>query len=84
MQPITVLGLTAATLTTIAALPQIIKTIKLKETKDISLLMYTFLCSGMTLWLIYGIFIQNIPIILANSIALVLNLIVLIFKLKYK
>ncbi len=84
MQSITILGLAAATLTTIAALPQIIKTIKLKETKDISLLMYTFLCSGMTLWLIYGIFIQNIPIILANSIALVLNLIVLIFKLKYK
>ena len=84
MIPITILGLVAATLTTIAAFPQIIKTIKMKETKDISLLMYAFLCSGMILWLIYGIFIQNIPIILANSIALVLNLIVLSFKLKYK
>lgn len=84
MQSITILGLAAGTLTTIAALPQIIKTIKLKETKDISLLMYLLLCSGITLWFIYGIFIQDTPIILANSIALVLNLIVLIFKLKYK
>ena len=84
MISITILGLAAATITTIAALPQVIKTLKLKETKDISLLMYIFLCLGMLLWLIYGLIIKNTPIIFANSIALILNLTVLSLKLKYK
>ena len=80
---ITILGLIAGFLTTINALPQVIKTWKTKKTKDISLLMYVTLTLGIILWLIYGLLVQDLPLILANSITLILVFIVLIFKLKY-
>ncbi len=83
MELVTILGLTAGVLTTWAFLPQVIKTWKLKETRDISLLMYIILCTGVLLWLIYGLFIRDLPVILANSFTLVLASIVLFFKLKY-
>ncbi|NPV50346.1 MAG: SemiSWEET transporter [Candidatus Methanofastidiosum sp.] len=79
-----IIGLTAAFLTTVSSLPQVIKTIKLKETRDISFWMWTFLSLGIFLWLIYGIFRNDLPIILANGISLFLVLIVLGLKIKYK
>jgi len=84
MKIFTIIGLLAGTLTTIAFLPQVIKTLKLKETKDISLWMYIILCTGVFLWLVYGLLIKDLPIILANGITLILALIILSFKLKYK
>ena len=84
MNPITIIGLLAGTFTTIAFLPQLIKTLKLKETKDLSLWMYIILCSGVFLWLVYGLLIKDLPIIAANSISLVLASIILFYKIKYK
>ncbi len=83
MEPILILGLTAGALTTFALLPQVIKTLKLKETKDISLLMYIILCTGIALWLIYGLFIEDIPVIAANTISLALSLTILFSKIRY-
>lgn len=80
---LTVLGLTAATLTTAAFFPQVLKTWKYKRTDDISLVMYIVLCAGIILWTIYGILISDLPIILANSITLVFALTVLGLKIKY-
>lgn len=79
-----ILGCTAAILTTIAFIPQVIIIIKTKHTKDISLVMYIIFCLGVFLWLIYGIMLQAIPLMLANSITLALAMIILIFKIKYK
>ncbi|NYT04622.1 MAG: hypothetical protein GKC00_07955 [Candidatus Methanofastidiosa archaeon] len=84
MNIIVVIGLAAAFLTTVSSLPQVIKTIKLKETRDISFWMWTFLSLGIFLWLVYGIFRNDLPIILANGISLFLVLIVLGLKIKYK
>jgi len=83
MNPITIIGLLAGTLTTIAFLPQLIKTLKLKETKDLSLWMYIILCTGVFLWLVYGLLIKDLPIIAANGISLILGSIILFYKLKY-
>jgi len=83
MEPITILGLIAGALTTFSFLPQVIKTWKLKETKDISLGMYALISIGVFLWLAYGLFKKDLPIILANGIGLILVLIILFFKLKY-
>ncbi len=83
MDLVTVIGLIAGVLTTIASLPQIIKTWKLKHTGDISLGMYAILVAGVFLWLVYGILIMNLPLIAANSISLILVSIVLVFKLRY-
>jgi MtN3 and saliva related transmembrane protein len=81
MHWITIIGLLAATCTTIAFLPQVIKTVKTKETKDISLLMYIILTTGILLWVVYGLLTMDLPIILANSITFVLALIVLMLKI---
>ena len=79
----TIIGLFAATLTTIAFLPQVIKTWKLRSAKGISLFMYVLFCSGVLLWLIYGILIKDLPVIAANSITLILASIVLYFRVAY-
>ena len=78
---ITIIGLLAAACTTIAFLPQVIKTVKTKKTKDISLLMYVILTTGILLWVVYGLLTIDLPIILANSITFVLALIVLMLKI---
>ncbi len=80
---IAIIGLIAGTCTTISFLPQVIKTFKTKETKDISLSMYIVLATGIFLWTIYGILIESLPVILANSISFVLATIILILKTKY-
>ena len=83
MEWITFVGLAAATCTTISLLPQAIKIIKIKETRDISLLMYLILDTGLVLWLTYGILIRDVPVIAANAISLVIATIIIFLKLKY-
>ncbi len=78
------LGFAAGALTTLAFLPQVIKTWRSRHTRDISLGMFTIFSSGVFLWLLYGIQVGAMPIILANSVTLVLALTILIFKIKYK
>ena len=84
MNSITILGLVAATLTTSAFLPQMIKTWQSKSAKDVSLGMLITFCTGVFLWLIYGLYIQALPIIIANSLTLIFNLIILWLKIKYE
>jgi MtN3 and saliva related transmembrane protein len=78
-----IVGLIAGAFTTFSLLPQVMKTIRTRETKDISMAMYIILISGMLLWIIYGVLIDAPPVILANAFSLLLALIVLIFKIKY-
>ncbi|HLD33137.1 MAG TPA: SemiSWEET transporter [Candidatus Nanoarchaeia archaeon] len=80
---LSLLGLTAAACTTASFLPQVIRSIRTKQTKDLSLPMCVLLVTGMLLWLLYGILIQDIPIIAANSVALGLMTVLLFLKLKY-
>lgn len=79
-----VLGFLAAILTTIAFLPQVIKIYKSKDTKSISLAMYVVLSLGILLWLVYGIHLESMPIILANTITLILTIYILFMKMKHK
>ena len=80
---ILIIGLVAAAFTTFAFLPQSIKAIRTKHTKDISLPMLIMLLVGIAMWVIYGIFIKDIPLISANSISFVLMVTMLFLKLKY-
>lgn len=77
------LGFMAASLTTIAFLPQVIQVWRSRSTKDISLPMLITFIAGITLWLIYGLLVNAAPIYLANALTLILNLVILRFKLKY-
>ena len=79
---ITTIGFLAAILTTISYFPQVIKTIRLKETRDLSLWMYIALTIGQFLWLLYGVFIKDPPLIAANTISFILTGWILILKLR--
>ncbi|NJL75213.1 MAG: SemiSWEET transporter [Saprospiraceae bacterium] len=82
MTGIMLLGLIAACLTTGAFLPQAIQTWKTRSTEDISLGMYSMMFTGILCWLVYGIMKQDLPIILANSVASVLSFVILFIKIK--
>jgi MtN3 and saliva related transmembrane protein len=77
------LGYIGGVLTTFCYIPQIIKVVKLKSAKEISLLFTIMLLAGVICWLFYGILLSLFPIILWNAIALVIGAILLYAKLKY-
>ena len=80
---IDILGYVSATFTTIAFLPQIIKTIRTKSAKDVSMGMFVFFTTGVFLWIIYGVLTNTMPLIIANSVIFCLSLIQIILKIKY-
>lgn len=84
MEFLTILGLTAATITTSAFLPQMIKTWQSKSAKDVSYTMLITFIIGIFLWLVYGVLRQDVAIILANFLTLVFNLVILWLKIKYR
>ena len=77
-----IIGLLAAFLTTSAFIPQVYKIHKDKNADGISLTMYIILFVGVILWLIYGVLIGSISIVIANGITALLQLSIIIFKLK--
>ena len=81
---IEIVGLIAGALTTIAYVPQVRKTWKTKSVKELSLSMYIVMFIGVMLWLTYGILIDSISIMLANTITGILTFMLIYFKLKYK
>ncbi len=83
MDFVTLPGLIAGALTTISFLPQVIKTYKTRSTKDISLEMYVLFTTGVSLWLVYGLYINSLPIIITNAAVFVLAFIILALKLKH-
>jgi len=78
------IGLIAAILTTSALVPQVIKVIRTKNTKDLSLWMYILQGTGVFLWLVHGIMINDWPLIGANAVTFVLSFTILMYKIKYK
>jgi len=81
---IDILGWIAGTLTTIAFFPQLLKTWTTKSAKDVSLVMMVTFCVGVFLWLVYGLAIDAMPVVVTNSVTLILALLILILKIKYK
>ena len=77
-----IIGIIAATLTTIAFFPQVIQVIKSKDTKSISLTMYILFVTGVLLWVLYGFYLNDLPIIIANSIVAVASTIIHCYKIK--
>ena len=80
---IEIFGYIAAVLTTAAFLPQLIKTLKTKKADDVSLITLVMFNIGVLSWIIYGYKISSIPILLANLITLILNLLILISKIYF-
>jgi len=79
-----IIGIVAGILTTSAFLPQVVKTVRTKSTKDVSLGMFSVTSTGLALWLLYGILTKAVPVIIANAVSLPLCLTILAYKLRYK
>ena len=79
----TLIGLVAGTLTTIAFVPQLLKTWKSRSAEDVSLGMLVTFCAGVALWLLYGWLTGALPFIAANVVTLILALAILMLKLRY-
>jgi MtN3 and saliva related transmembrane protein len=77
------LGVFAGILTTFALVPQIIRIYKLKSAREISLLFNTSLLLGVIIWLVYGIVLALVPLIIWNSIGIILNGWLLFAKFRY-
>ena len=82
MSMVTGLGLLAGVLTTVAFVPQVVKTWRTRSTADISLGMFAILVAGIIAWLVYGTLIRDLPLILANAVTLLLAGTILFFKLR--
>lgn len=67
-----------------AFIPQVVKTWRTRSAKDLSLVMFLLYCLGVFLWMIYGILIDELPVILWNIITLILAAVILFFKIKFK
>jgi len=83
MDATTALGLTAATLTTCSFVPQLTKIWRTKSAEDLSYGMFSVLSTGVFLWLVYGLMRGDVPLIAANTITLMLNVAILVLKVRY-
>ena len=83
METATLVGYVAATLTTLAFIPQVIHTWRTRKMEDISAGMYTAFAIGLAAWIVYGILLGQWPIIAANSLTLIMVLFILVMKLRH-
>jgi MtN3 and saliva related transmembrane protein len=74
----------ASIFTGISLLPQLLKLIKEKKASDISMWMLATLFTGLALWIWYGFRINDWIIIFANSVSLILNLLIVFINFQYK
>lgn len=79
---IELIGLLAAILTTIAFIPQVFKVIKTRSSEGLSLTTYLIFITGVSLWLIYGVFKMSFSMILGNGITVLLSSIIIYYILK--
>lgn len=84
MQPITMLGFLAGTLTTLSFLPQVHKAWRTRRCDDLSMGMLLSFGGGVLLWMVYGLFLRAAPIIAANVVTLALILILIVLKARYR
>jgi len=76
------IGLVAATLTTTAFFPQLIKTVRTKSTGDLSLPMYTLMFTGTVSWLVYGLLKHDLPVTLANAVSSAASFVIFYYKFR--
>ncbi|MBF0109883.1 MAG: SemiSWEET transporter [Magnetococcales bacterium] len=82
MIPTSLLGFAAAFLTTFALVPQALRILRTRDTRAISLGMYVMSSLGAFLWVLYGWILNAWPIVIANSIAFLLLLFILMMKIR--
>lgn len=84
MPTIEIIGIIAGCLSCLTFIPQVLQTWRTKATKDISLPTFVIAACSCVLWLIYAVQLNIFAVIFTNTIVLVLTLIMIYFKLRYK
>jgi MtN3 and saliva related transmembrane protein len=84
MDAVTVLGYAAGAFTTLSLLPQVFRIWKSRSARDISPVMFVIFSIGISLWIVYGFAIQSMPVIVANFVSLLLGLIILWLKFRFR
>ena len=79
-----IIGIIAGVFTATSLLPQAIKIFKEKKSEDVSIGMLLFLMTGVSLWIYYGYLRDDLPIIITNCFSLLLNIVTLFLRIKYK
>ncbi len=79
-----ILGIVAGVLTSVSMIPQLVKVLKEKNVEDISWIMLLVLISGLSLWVWYGFLKDELPIILSNSFAVLVNISLFVCYLLYR
>lgn len=79
-----IIGLAAGICTATSMIPQVVKTIKEKTAEDVSMVMLLVLMTGISLWIVYGIKRSDLPIIATNSFSLLVNLTMIVLRVKYR
>jgi len=77
-------GVAAGTLTTVAFIPQVIKTWRSRSADDISMFMFLLFSTGVLMWLVYGLTLNSWPMIIANGITLVLAVSIIVMKVIFE
>lgn len=78
------IGIAAGVFTAIAMLPQLIKIIRTRQAEQLSLAMILILLAGLGLWIWYGAVQQDYPVVITNAFSALVNILIVIFSLKYK
>ncbi len=77
-------GLFGAFLSSITFIPQVIKAWQSKSVGDLSIWMILIVFTSVIVWLVYGFYLNLLPVIIANAIILILSIVLLVFKIKFK
>ncbi len=77
------IGYAAATMTTVSFVPQLLRVIRLRSARDISLGMFLIFSAGTFTWGVYGLLVHSAPVLIANALTFVLSMSILVLKLRF-
>lgn len=77
------IGYAAATMTTVSFVPQLLRVIRLRSARDISLGMFLIFSAGTFTWFMYGLLAHSAPVWIANAVTFVLAVSILGLKLRF-
>jgi MtN3 and saliva related transmembrane protein len=80
----TIVGFIAGALTTFAFVPQVLHSYQSRSMQGVSWGMLISFTTGVTLWLVYGLYLHSWPMIIANAVTLCLQAPLIVMKLRYR
>lgn len=78
-----IIGIAAGVLTASSLIPQVIKSVKEKKASDVSIFMFIILMGGNGLWTWYGVILKDLPIVITNAFAFLMDMTMLVLKFRY-